>query len=282
MKPSQSVQEYDNAFHALLGQLPPDDRPSAKDQLDCYKAALRPDLRRAAFATGAPLTLAEAKLRLEVAELEFPPSGSGGANPTPPPGNPARAKSSKLSVKAVRASLTAANVPPDVVELCAAALSARPQTHASATTAAGSSSRPARLTAEERERLMRQGACLRCRQLGHLARDCPVQWPATTQRTAPNPQPLGTPAPAAPTATIPQAPNPRPPSAAGSSSSAQRYRLNHIAPATQPSATPEDTATATPQDEPDTSAFSDVGSSVSHQELVDFGVAFAAFRAAKN
>ena len=276
MKPSQSVQEYDNSFHALLGQLPPDDRPSDKDLLDCYKAALRPDLRKAAFATGAPRTLAEAKVRLEIAELEYPPSGT-----TPLPGNPARAKSSKpLSVKAVRASLTAANVPPDVVELCAAALSTRPPTHAAATTAGpAGSGRPARLTSEERERLMRQGACLRCRQLGHLARDCPVQWPASAQRPAQNPQPLGTQAPVAPPAPIAQAPNPRPPSS--SASSAQRYRLNHIAPATQPSANPEDTAAATPQDEPDTSTFSDVGSSVSHQDLVDFGVAFAAFRAAQ-
>ncbi len=36
---------------------------------------------------------------------------------------------------------------------------------------------PPKLTAAERERLLRTGSCFKCRQQGHMSADCPVAWP---------------------------------------------------------------------------------------------------------
>ncbi len=43
---------------------------------------------------------------------------------------------------------------------------------------------PGKLGADERERLLRQGACFKCRQQGHTAAQCPVQWPERPERDA--------------------------------------------------------------------------------------------------
>ncbi|THH00423.1 hypothetical protein EW145_g7083 [Phellinidium pouzarii] len=72
-------------------------------------------------------------------------------------------------------------------------------TTSSSPTPTNSPNRPKKLTPEEREKCMKEGRCLACREVGHNARDCTkykARTPTTIRQVAPDPVPT-TPAPAA-------------------------------------------------------------------------------------
>ena len=77
--------------------------------------------------------------------------------------------------------------------------------------AAPGSPRIAKLTPEERERLIREGGCLRCRQPGHFVRNCPLskQQPTSMAAAAPAPRSTRTPSPQ-PAPQPPAVPKPEP------------------------------------------------------------------------
>ncbi|THG93662.1 hypothetical protein EW145_g8316 [Phellinidium pouzarii] len=72
-------------------------------------------------------------------------------------------------------------------------------TTSSSPTPTNSPNRPKKLTPEEREKCMKEGRCLACREVGHNARDCTkykARTPTTIRQVAPDPVPT-TPAPVA-------------------------------------------------------------------------------------
>ena len=269
MKPSTLVSAYHLWFTTVLARLGPAAHPPLDTILDYYKEGVRPSLLKAAFAKSEPTSLADAHDALLQAEKYDPPTSSSAQSPSTPNSSSQKPRTNSHSAKAVRAALTSLHLDSTVVDAMLAAMPVRPPgaRQSPPAPAPGGAPRFAPLTESEREYLRANGGCYKCRQLGHMRSACP------SLSAGPAP-PL--PAPVAPQTVVPA---PRLPQSAPRSVAPSFTQLPPAVPAVNATTVDAESLAASTLD----SAFSDVGSSVSHQDLQDFATAFAAYKlASKN
>jgi hypothetical protein len=275
MKSSTTVAAYDQWFHTTLSRLGTH-APSPALQLQYYKDGVRPSLLAKAFALAEPTDLLDARIKLEQAERYDPPTRSGALPPPPAPASRRfpSSKPTKQWVAATRSALTSLAFDDDQITTMLTALHGpRTSAHVKAPAVAPHVPR-APITDQEREYLRANNGCYRCRQLGHMRAACPLQFQPRPASLPPANPTLGTPGPPIPlpSPVLPRAPAPR-----GTPSTPSVTAATVLAPAP-----PVDQADlATVPGHPSVDAFSDIGSSVSHQDLQDLAVTLAAYHAAR-